>query len=79
MSILVTGGCGFIGSHTCCELLNNSYEVVIIDNLCNAQKEVIDKVKEITNKEIKFYEGDVSNKELLRKIFKENNILTRYF
>lgn len=74
MSILVTGGCGFIGSHTCCELLNNSYEVVIIDNLCNAQKEVIDKVKEITNKEIKFYEGDVSNKELLRKIFKENNI-----
>ena len=74
MKVLVTGGCGFIGSHTCCELLDSGYEVVVIDNLCNSKKEVIDKIKEITNKNVSFYEADVCDKEALRTIFKENEI-----
>ena len=74
MKILVTGGTGYIGSHTCVELLNNGYEVVIIDNLSNSKREVVDKIAEITGKEVKFYEGDVTSKELLTKIFKENDI-----
>ncbi len=74
MKILVTGGTGYIGSHTCCELLDNNYEVVIIDNLCNSKREVLDKIKEITNKEVTFYEGDVCNKDLLEKIFTEHKI-----
>ncbi len=74
MKILVTGGCGFIGSHTVCELLDNDYEVVIIDNLSNSKIEVIDKIKRITNKEVYFYEGNVQDKDLLQRIFKENTI-----
>lgn len=74
MKILVTGGTGYIGSHTCVELLENGYEVVIIDNLVNSKKEVIDYLKEITGKDVIFYEGDVCDKELLRKIFKEHKI-----
>ena len=74
MKILVTGGCGFIGSHTCCELLDNNYEVVVIDNLSNSKEDVIDKIKEITNKNLKFYKGDLCNKELVDKIFKNENI-----
>lgn len=74
MKILVTGGCGFIGSHTCCELLDNNYEVVVIDNLSNSKEDVIDKIKEITNKDLKFYKGDLCNKELVDKIFKNENI-----
>lgn len=74
MRILVTGGCGYIGSHTVCELLENNYEVVIIDNLCNSQKDVIDKIKTITGKEVKFYENDVCDKKALEKIFSENQI-----
>ena len=74
MKILVTGGCGYIGSHTCCELLNNGYEVVIIDNLCNSKKEVLDSIKKITSKNVKFYYGDVCDKEILTTIFKENEI-----
>ena len=74
MKILVTGGCGFIGSHTVCELLDNGYEVVIIDNLCNSKKEVISKIETITNKKVLFYEGDVRDKELLHKIFQDNTI-----
>ncbi len=74
MRILVTGGCGYIGSHTVCELLENNYEVVIIDNLCNSQRDVIDKIKTITGKEAKFYENDVCDKEALEKIFSENQI-----
>ena len=62
MKILVTGGCGFIGSHTCCELLDNNYEVVIIDNLSNSKEDVIDKIKKITNKYLKFYKGDLCDK-----------------
>jgi len=74
MKILVTGGTGYIGSHTCVELLNEGYEIVIIDNLSNSNINVIDKIKEITNKDFKFYEGDCCNKEILIKIFEENNI-----
>ena len=74
MRVLVTGGLGYIGSHTVVELINNGDEVVIIDNLSNAKKEVIDKLKEITGKDIKLYIDDVCDREALRKIFKENKI-----
>ncbi|MBQ9071897.1 MAG: UDP-glucose 4-epimerase GalE [Bacilli bacterium] len=74
MKILVTGGTGYIGSHTCVELLNEGYEVVVIDNLSNSKIEVVDKIKEITNKDFKFYEGDCCDKNLLIKIFKEHKI-----
>ena len=74
MKILVTGGAGYIGSHTCVELLKNNYEVVVIDNLSNAKEEVIGNVKKITNKDFVFYKGDVCDKELLEKIFDENKI-----
>ena len=72
--ILVTGGLGYIGSHTVVELLNNDYEVVIIDNLSNSKIETLDKLKEITGKDIVFYQDDVCNKEALRKIFSEHKI-----
>lgn len=74
MKILVTGGTGYIGSHTAVELLNSGYEIVIIDNFSNSKSDVLDKIKLITNKDFKFYEGDVCNKDLLRKIFNENEI-----
>ena len=74
MKILVTGGTGYIGSHTCVELLNADYEIVVIDNLSNSKIEVVDKIKKITNKDFKFYEGDCCNKNILTKIFEENNI-----
>ena len=72
--VLVTGGLGFIGSHTVVELLKNKFEVVIIDNLSNSKIGVLDKLKKITGKEIKFYQNDVSDKKALTKIFKENKI-----
>ena len=74
MKILVTGGTGFIGSHTCVELLDSGYDVVIIDNLSNSKREVADYIEKITNKNVTFYEGNVCDKEILRKIFKENKI-----
>ena len=74
MKILVTGGVGYIGSNTCVELLNNNYEVVIIDNLCNSKESVIKDIESITKKQVKFYKGDVRDKELLEKIFTENKI-----
>ena len=72
MKILVTGGLGYIGSHTVVELLNSGHEVVIVDNLSNSKKEVIEKLQKITKKEIKFYQNDVCDKEAVRRIFKEN-------
>ena len=74
MKILVTGGTGYIGSHTVVELLNNNYEVIIIDNLSNSKKSVVNKIEDITKKPIKFYEADVCDKSIMRTIFKENKI-----
>ena len=74
MKVLITGGTGYIGSHTFVELLNNGYEVVCIDNFINSKPEVLDSIKKITNKEFKFYEGDVCDKTILRQIFEENKI-----
>ena len=65
MSILVTGGAGYIGSHTCVELLNKGEKIVIVDNFSNSKPEVLEKIKEITNKDFKFYEVDLLNKEKL--------------
>lgn len=72
--ILVTGGAGFIGSHTCVELLNSGYEVAIIDNFCNSSPDVLDKIREITKKDFKFYEADLLDREKVEKIFAENKI-----
>ncbi len=74
MAILVTGGAGYIGSHTCVEIINAGYEVVVIDNLDNSSEESLARVEKITNKPVKFYRQDVRDKEALRKIFKENSI-----
>ena len=74
MKILLTGGCGYIGSHTAVELLNSGYEVIIIDDLSNSKKEVIDKIKKITKKSVLFYEFNLCDKERLDEVFKENKI-----
>ena len=74
MSILVTGGAGFIGSHTCVELLNAGYDTIILDNLCNSKSESVKRIKEITGKDVKFYECDIRDRAGLDKIFAENNI-----
>ncbi len=74
MNVLVTGGAGYIGSHTCLELLNSGYNVIVVDNLCNSNPKSMERVKALTGKDIKFYEGDVRNEELMRKIFTENEI-----
>ena len=74
MTILVTGGAGYIGSHTCLELLESGYDVVVIDNLCNANPKSLDRVEALTGKKLRFYEGDVRDEALLRKIFGENEI-----
>ncbi|MBQ4220768.1 MAG: SDR family NAD(P)-dependent oxidoreductase, partial [Butyrivibrio sp.] len=69
MKILVTGGAGYIGSHTCVELLNAGYDVVILDNLYNSSKKAVDRIEEITGKKVTFYENDMLDKEALEKIF----------
>ncbi len=74
MAILVTGGAGYIGSHTCVELLNSGYEIIVVDNLSNSSIEYINRVKEITGKQFKFYKEDVLNQEALDAIFEENAI-----
>ncbi|MDY3301361.1 MAG: UDP-glucose 4-epimerase GalE [Lachnospiraceae bacterium] len=74
MAILVTGGAGFIGSHTVVELLNAGHDVVVLDNLCNSNPKSLERVKEITGKEVKFYEGDILDRDILQKIFRENDI-----
>lgn len=73
-TILVTGGAGYIGSHTCVELLEKNYKVIVVDNLCNSSKEVLDRIKQITNKEVSFYKLDCCNKKKFELVFKENAI-----
>ena len=74
MNVLVTGGAGYIGSHTCLELLEKGCGVVVIDNLCNSSAKSLERVQELTGKSITFYEGDVRDEELLRKIFAAHDI-----
>lgn len=74
MKILVTGGAGYIGSHTCVELLNEGFEVVVIDNFSNSKSSSLDAIKKITGKDFKFYEIDYLDKNALNKVFEENKI-----
>lgn len=74
MKILLTGGTGYIASHTAVVLLEQGHEVVLVDNLSNSKKEVKDKIEKITNKKVSFYEVDVCNKEELNKVFKKENV-----
>ena len=74
MQVLLTGGTGYIGSHTAVELIKSGKDVVIVDNLCNSKEEVIDKIKQITGKQVKFYKADILDKQAMDKIFTENEI-----
>ena len=74
MKILVTGGAGYIGSHTCLELLNQGHEVVVVDNLCNSCEEALNRVKELTGKDLAFYEADILDKEALNRVFDQEKI-----
>ncbi|VIG05549.1 UDP-glucose 4-epimerase [Clostridioides difficile] len=74
MAVLVAGGAGYIGSHTAIELLESGYEVVIVDNLSNSNLIVVDRIKELSKKTVKFYNIDIRNKDEMHIVFKENNI-----
>ena len=74
MKVLVTGGTGYIGSHTCVELLNAGHEVVCADNLLNSKYESIRRVEKITGKTIKFYKVDLADYEATKVVFEENKI-----
>lgn len=74
MEILVTGATGFIGSHTCVELINAGYDIVGVDNFVNSKPEALDNIEKITGKRIAFYEGDVCDEALLRKILTEHKV-----
>ena len=74
MNVLVTGGAGYIGTHTSVELLNAGHNVVCVDNLINSKKEAVNRVEKITGKKVKFYEGDIRDRKILDKIFEENKI-----
>ena len=75
MSILVTGGAGYIGSHTVVELQNAGYEVVVVDNLSNSSRESLKRVEKITGKPVTFYEADILDREALNRMPKEIRIL----
>lgn len=74
MAILVTGGAGYIGSHTCIELINAGYDVVVADNLCNSSKESLKRVEKIVGKEIPFYEADIRDAKAMSAIFDQEDI-----
>ena len=74
MKGLVTGGAGYIGSHTCVELMESGHDVVVVDNLCNSNPKSLERVEALTDKRLKFYQGDVRDEALLRRIFAENEI-----
>ena len=71
MAILVTGGTGFIGSHTVIELMQADYDVVILDNLCNSSLNILPRLHHILEKDVAFYKGDIRDRSLLKKIFAE--------
>ena len=72
--ILLTGGAGYIGSHTAIEMLNAGYEIIVADNFSNSSKESLRRVEKITGKTIPFYQADITDKEQTEKIFEENDI-----
>ena len=74
MAVLVTGGAGYIGSHTCVELLQAGYEVVVLDNLCNSSEKSLERVKAITGKDVTFYKGDILDRDRLNEIFAKESI-----
>ena len=74
MRILVTGGAGYIGSHTCVELLNAGYEVVVVDNLYNASEKALDRVEEITGKKVTFYNADIRDKAAMDAVFDKEQV-----
>ena len=69
--ILVTGGAGYIGSHTCVELLNSGHEVVVLDNLCNSSEESLNRVQQLTGKTLAFVEGDIRDAQVLDQVFQQ--------
>ena len=74
MAILVTGGAGYIGSHTCVELLNAGYDVVVVDNLCNSSRRSLERVRQITGKEVVFYEADIRDSQAMNAVFERESI-----
>ncbi len=74
MSILITGGCGYIGSHTCIELLKTNHDIVVLDNFYNSDTETLTRVRELSGKDFPFYECDIRDAESLRRVFRENTI-----
>ena len=74
MKVLVTGGAGYIGSHTCLELLESGYDVVVVDNFVNSARTCIDRIEELSRSKVTFYEGDVRDSHVLDTIFIENEI-----
>ena len=74
MAILITGGCGYIGSHTAIEMLNAGYEIIIVDNYYNSKPEALRRIKELSGKDFKFYQCDIRDADGLSRIFKENSV-----
>ena len=74
MTILCTGGAGYIGSHTCVELLNEGYDVVVLDNLSNSSEVALERVEKITGKKVKFYKADILDVDALEKVFSSEKI-----
>ena len=74
MAILVTGGAGFIGSHTCVVLQEAGYDIVVVDNFSNSKPEALNRIRKITGKDFKFYEADILDGEAMNRIFEENDV-----